>query len=94
MDTASYIVIFLKFEKCTADYESVIILIDLLVDVDPTEKLCYNGTCAIGHLSFLTSCDIQQKFMIQKYFVYLNKTWVFRHPVQSDTFPWSPSVSD
>jgi len=24
----------------------------------------YNGTCAIGHLSFPTSCDIQQKFMV------------------------------
>ena len=23
-----------------------------------------------------------------------NKTWVFRHPVQSDTFPWTLDVSD
>ena len=23
-----------------------------------------------------------------------NKTWVFQHPVQSDTFPWSLGVSD
>jgi hypothetical protein len=26
--------------------------------------------------------------------MYTNKTWVFRHPVKSDTFPWFIGVSD
>jgi len=28
-------------------------------------KRIYSGTCAIRHLSFLTSCDIQQKLWSQ-----------------------------
>ena len=28
----------------------------------------YSATCTIQHLSFLTSCDIRQKFMVPKYF--------------------------
>ena len=31
----------------------------------------YSGTSVIRHLSFPTSCDIQQKFMVPKYFCYL-----------------------
>ena len=31
----------------------------------------YSGTYTIGHLSFPTSCDIQQKFMVLKYFCFL-----------------------
>ena len=30
--------------------------------------ISYSGTCAIRHLSFLTSCNIRQKFMVRKYF--------------------------
>jgi hypothetical protein len=30
--------------------------------------LKYSGICAIQHMSFPTSCDIWQKFMVQKYF--------------------------
>ena len=32
------------------------------------QKQWYSGPCAIRHLSFLTSCDIRQKFMVPKYF--------------------------
>ena len=28
----------------------------------------YSGTCAIRHMSFPTSCDIRQKFMVARYF--------------------------
>lgn len=46
----------------------------------------YSGTCSIWHLSFPTSCNIWQQFMVQKYFYWLKKTPSIPHPVQSDTF--------
>jgi hypothetical protein len=51
----------------------------------------YSGTCAIRHLRFLTS---NKHLESQSISVKENKTCVFRHPVQSDTFPWPLGVSD
>ena len=36
--------------------------------LDRSMKMHKKGTSAIRHLSFLTSCHIRQKLMVQKYF--------------------------
>ena len=48
---------------------------DTVVLIDQKYKKCiYSGTCAIRHLSFLTSCDIRQKFMVPKVVLLTKKT--------------------